>query len=56
MTAAIPATATFGALGPVCRLGENLTLMQDWHGLTEAEYRRLAEHGQRVRKNAGPFP
>jgi predicted aldo/keto reductase-like oxidoreductase len=37
-------------------LDENLTLLADWRGLTNDEYFRLAEHGQRVRKHAGPFP
>lgn len=37
-------------------LDENLTLLDDWRPLTEAEHQRLAEHGARVRKWGGAFP
>ncbi len=37
-------------------LEENLRPMNDLHPLSDEEYARLAEHGQRVRHHAGQFP
>lgn len=37
-------------------LEENLAVLDVEGPLAEAEYQRLAEHGERVRKNAGRFP
>ena len=37
-------------------LDENLTLLDDWRGLSDGEYQRFAEHGLRVRKHGGAFP
>ncbi len=37
-------------------LDEDLSMLEDWRAPGDDAYRRLAEHGQRVRKHAGPFP
>jgi len=37
-------------------LAENLTLLDDWRGLTTDEHARIAAHGDRVRRHAGQFP
>ena len=37
-------------------LQDNLSILNDWHELDQAEYASLAAHGQRVRLHAGHFP
>ena len=37
-------------------LHEDLAVLRDRRALDAAEYQRLVEHGQRVRKHAGQFP
>jgi predicted aldo/keto reductase-like oxidoreductase len=37
-------------------LEENLTLLDDWRAPTADEFDAMAEHGLRVRRNAGGFP
>ena len=37
-------------------LEENLTILSDWRGLSDAEWTVLCEHGKRVYKHAGSFP
>jgi predicted aldo/keto reductase-like oxidoreductase len=37
-------------------LAENLTLLDQWRGLSADEYAGVAAHGDRVRRHAGQFP
>ncbi len=37
-------------------LDELLTLLDPWQGMSDAEYRTLSEHGDRVYRHAGGFP
>lgn len=37
-------------------LEENLTLLDDWRGLTADAFRQMTEHGDRVHRHAGRFP
>ncbi len=37
-------------------LHENLSLLDDWHGLSAEAYASLRAHGERVRKHGGSFP
>ena len=37
-------------------LEEDLSILDDWHGLREGEYAALCEHGDRVRRHGGSFP
>jgi predicted aldo/keto reductase-like oxidoreductase len=41
--------------GPA-ELAENLTILDDWHGLTAEELASITAHGERVRRHAGQFP
>jgi predicted aldo/keto reductase-like oxidoreductase len=49
---------TVALMAPSSRaeLEENLMLLADAVPLSDAEYERLAAHGQRVRRHAGQFP
>jgi predicted aldo/keto reductase-like oxidoreductase len=37
-------------------LRENLTLLEDWRGLSPEQYNALCQRGDRVRRSAGSFP
>lgn len=51
-------SVTVGLMAPEGRqeLEEDLRLLDDWRGLTEAEDEILRAHGDRVRRHAGSFP
>jgi predicted aldo/keto reductase-like oxidoreductase len=51
-------SVTVALMAPNSRaeLEEDLSVLRAKRPLSEEEYARLAEHGQRVRKNAGSFP
>lgn len=51
-------SVTAALMAPQTRaeLDEDLSVVETWEPLSDEEYRRLAGHGQRVRKHAGRFP
>ena len=51
-------SVTVALMAPQTRaeLDEDLSVVETWQPLSDEEYRRLADHGQRVRKHAGQFP
>ena len=51
-------SVTVALMAPQARaeLDEDLSIVEAWRPLSDEEYRRLADHGQRVRRHAGRFP
>jgi predicted aldo/keto reductase-like oxidoreductase len=51
-------SVTVALMAPQSRaeLDEDLSIVETWQPLSDEEYRRLADHGQRVRRHAGHFP
>jgi len=50
------ATVTLMAPDGRAELEKNLDLLDNWHGITAAEYDQLKAHGDRVHQHAGSFP